>query len=324
MAFMPLPGLLPDSYELGPLDHSKENPDSDPNQIYLRLLECPGQPILWESFAAANVTILEFCSCQGMTRTPANIGGLSYLRELQYTACVDLVSISSEVWELPLLETVGISACDGITSLPDGITQANSLKNLEIVFCEHFCKLPTEITSLPCLEKLNVSGCKQIEEIPSGDWPALKKLEFRFCTGLMTIPSHFSNEMKFNIIDKSINLNFFPSALWKSIKAPIIPYWDHQSKIAKRMFEGDRLARTILSPVDCHGYRAAADAAGIRRATPPPQKVFIRGIFDHEIFYMLLCARRADLPQLPTELWLDIADTLYEMHLAELLPCLAD
>ena len=249
---------------------------------------------------------------------PGDISLLHRLRNLSIRRCENLKELPCQIWALPLLGSFIIENCPGIEAFPPGMEHATSLEELAVEFCRGFKLLPQEVCLLPKLRLLSVSGCKALATIPScpGNFPSIKKVNISFCENLQRIPESFYSDtsIEFGPVHDGTKLDYVPHNLWKALTGS---WFD-------RMFEGERRMKTLLRPVQAKAYLKSAKYAGVKKSTLPPKATFMAAIHTLEIFQLLLCARRSGLPRLPTELWLDIADTLYEMHLAELLPCLAD
>ncbi|MED6124984.1 hypothetical protein PIB30_064064 [Stylosanthes scabra] len=116
----------------------------------------------------ANLTSLNFSSCESLTRIP-DVSGIPNLEQLILEDCTGLVDIHESVGSLDKLVYLGVERCTELKNLPS-------------------------VLKLPSLACIALNGCSQLEQFPEllGDMENLRIVEMEE-TAIQELPSCISN-----------------------------------------------------------------------------------------------------------------------------------
>uniref|UniRef100_A0A2N9J8B0 Disease resistance protein RGA3 n=1 Tax=Fagus sylvatica TaxID=28930 RepID=A0A2N9J8B0_FAGSY len=203
--------------------------------------------------------------CKGVPLAVRTLGSLLYSKIDEH----DWISIrDNEIWKLeqkhddilPAL-TLSYNQLPSLEALPSSISNLKHLRYLNLGWNNQIKKLPNSICDLQNLETLILRGCEELEELPRDiriqRLTALRKLDFRYCERLMSLPRGMKHLTALKSLEiwncKKLNLmegEDYPTSLrsftiYKLPKLVALPQWLIQSANTLqflRIFSCDNLA----------------------------------------------------------------------------------
>eukprot|EP01018_Ginkgo_biloba_P008706 Gb_07608 [translate_table: standard] len=166
---------------------------------------CRGKLVsLWDDQSQVPLKLqeLDLQRCYKLQRVPDSIDRFRGLRNLNFSHCLLLKSLSEEFCYLESLEVLNLERCGKLEYLPSGFGGMRRLRDLSLRECKKLKGLPESFGLLQQIEDLDMYNCKnvKIEEGSFGSISTLKNVCLANCPKLETLPTQLTRQRSLKML----------------------------------------------------------------------------------------------------------------------------